>query len=89
MLLARGNVPSENQKKRQKMDATVVCINQIKTAVHVEPRAVCVAHSYLSNYPDNAADVSFGRDSRGRQSLFSRFEEYVIANYEKRIILVL
>jgi len=41
----------EELKKRREMDATVVCIDQTKKSVQVEPRAAGKPRGRLSNYP--------------------------------------
>ena len=41
------------------MDATVVCIDQTKKSVRVEPCGFRAARGYLSNYQDDATGRAF------------------------------
>jgi len=74
------------------MDATVVCIDQTKKSVQVEPRA-----AWFPRGTRPSVDLSGQRDwtylsgsiTENGDRFFSRFEEYVTAEHAKHLILVL
>ena len=74
------------------MDATVVCIDQTKKSVQVEPRA-----SWFPRGTRPAVELSGQRDwtcllgaiTEDGDRFFSRFEEYVTADHAKHFILAL
>jgi transposase len=71
------------------MDATVVCIDQTKKSVQVEPRGFRAARDRPSSCQDNATGrVCWARSPDGDR-FFSRFEEYVTADHAKHFILAL
>ncbi|WP_086009782.1 IS630 family transposase [Natrinema pellirubrum] len=82
----------EFQKKRREMDATVVCIDQTKKSVQVEPRA-----AWFPRGTRPSVDLSGQRDwtcllgaiTEDGDRFFSRFEEYVTADHAKHFILAL
>jgi transposase len=79
-------------KKRRKMDATIVCIDQIKKSVQVEPRAVWVPRGTrpsveLSGQHDWTCLL--GAITEDGDRFFSRFTEYVTAEHAKHFILSL
>ncbi|PGF17155.1 IS630 family transposase [Natrinema sp. CBA1119] len=82
----------ELKKKRREMDATVVCIDQTKKSVQVEPRA-----AWFPRGTRPAVELSGQRDwtcllgaiTEDGDRFFSRFEEYVTAEHAKHFILAL
>ncbi|TMT87014.1 IS630 family transposase [Haloterrigena sp. H1] len=82
----------ELKKKRQEMDATVVCIDQTKKSVQVEPRA-----AWFPRGTRPSVELSGRRDwtcllgaiTEDGDRFFSRFEEYVTADHAKHFILAL
>ncbi|ELY96265.1 transposase [Natrialba taiwanensis DSM 12281] len=74
------------------MDATVVCIDQPKKSVQVEPRA-----AWFSRGTRPTVELSGQRDwtcllgaiTEDGDRFFSRFEEYVTAKHAKHFILAL
>ena len=72
------------------MDATVVCIDQIKKPVQVEPRA-----AWFPRGTRPSVELSGQRDwtcllgaiTEDGDRFFSRFTEYVTAEYAKHSIL--
>ncbi|MFB6199013.1 MAG: IS630 family transposase [Halobacteriaceae archaeon] len=82
----------ELKKKREALDAMIVCIDQTKTSVQVEPRA-----AWFPRGSRPSVELSGQRDwtcllgavtEDGRQ-FFSRFTEYVTAEHAKHFILAL
>ena len=74
------------------MDATVVCIDQTKKSVQVEPRAAWFPHGTrpsveLSGQRDWTCLL--GAITEDGDRFFSRFEEYVTAEHAKHFILAL
>ncbi|WP_222914137.1 IS630 family transposase [Natrinema sp. SYSU A 869] len=82
----------ELKKKRREMDATVVCLDQTKKSVQVEPRA-----AWFPRGTRPAVELSGQRDwtcllgaiTEDGDRFFSRFEEYVTAAHAKNFILAL
>ncbi|WIV66826.1 IS630 family transposase [Natrialbaceae archaeon AArc-T1-2] len=82
----------ELKKKRREMDATVVCIDQTKKSVQVEPRA-----AWFPRGTRPSVELSGQRDwtcllgaiTEDGDRFFSRFEEYVTADHAKHFILAL
>ncbi|WP_254525940.1 IS630 family transposase [Natrinema caseinilyticum] len=82
----------ELKKKRREMDATIVCIDQTKKSVQVEPRA-----AWFPRGARPAVELSGQRDwtcllgaiTEDGDRFFSRFEEYVTAEHAKHFILAL
>ncbi|MWV39786.1 IS630 family transposase [Natrialba sp. INN-245] len=82
----------EPQKKRRKMDATVVCIDQTKKSVQVEPRA-----AWFPRGTRPSVELSGQRDwtcllgaiTEDGERFFSLFTEYVTADHAKHSILAL
>nr|WP_206335677.1 IS630 family transposase [Natronolimnobius sp. AArcel1] len=82
----------EFKKKRRQMDATVVCIDQTKKSVQVEPRA-----AWFPRGTRPSVELSGQRDwtcllgaiTEDGDRFFSRFEEYVTAEHAKHFILAL
>ncbi|TMT81676.1 IS630 family transposase [Haloterrigena sp. H1] len=82
----------ELKKKRREMDATVVCIDQTKKSVQVEPRA-----AWFPRGTRPSVELSGQRDwtcllgaiTEDGDRFFSRFEEYVTADHVKHFILAL
>jgi transposase len=82
----------ELKKKRRKMDATVVCIDQTKKSVQFETRA-----AWFSLGMKSSVELSGQRDwtcllgaiTEAGDRVFSRFEEYVTADHAKHFILAL
>ncbi|WP_144906696.1 IS630 family transposase [Halobellus captivus] len=82
----------ELKKKRREMDATVVCIDQTKKSVQVEPRA-----AWFPRGTRPSVELSGQRDwtcllgaiTENGDRFFSRFEEYVTADHAKHFILAL
>ncbi|MFC7197819.1 IS630 family transposase [Halosimplex aquaticum] len=82
----------EFSKKRREMDATVVCIDQTKKSVQVEPRA-----AWFPRGTRPSVELSGQRDwtcllgaiTEDGDRFFSRFEEYVTADHAKHFILAL
>ena len=74
------------------MDATVVCIDQTKKSVQVEPRA-----AWFPRGTRPSVELSGQRDwtcllgaiTEDGERFFSRFEEYVTADHAKHFILAL
>lgn len=74
------------------MDATVVCIDQTKKSVQVEPRA-----AWFRRGTRPSVELSGQRDwtcllgaiTENGDRFFSRFEEYVTADHAKHFILAL
>ncbi|WP_136689348.1 IS630 family transposase [Halorhabdus amylolytica] len=82
----------ELKKKRREMDATVVCIDQTKKSVQVEPRAAWFPRGTrpsvkLSGQRDWTCLL--GAITEDGDRFFSRFEEYVTADHAKHFILAL
>ena len=74
------------------MDATVVCIDQTKKSVQVEPRAAWFPRGTrpsveLSGHRDWTCVL--GAITEDGDRFFSRFEEYVTAEHAKHFILAL
>ncbi len=82
----------EELKKGREMDATVVCIDQTKKFVQVEPHAAWFPHGTRP-----AVELSGQRDwtcllgaiTEDGDRFFSRFEEYMTAEHAKYFILAL
>ncbi|PGF13830.1 IS630 family transposase [Natrinema sp. CBA1119] len=82
----------ELKKKRREMDATVVCIDQTKKSVQVEPRA-----AWFPRGTRPSVELSGQRDwtcllgaiTEDGECFFSRFTEYVTADHAKHFILAL
>ncbi|WP_139043036.1 IS630 family transposase [Halorubrum tropicale] len=82
----------EIKKKRQEMDATVVCIDQTKKSVQVEPRA-----AWFPRGTRPSVELSGQRDwtcllgaiTEDGDRFFSRFTEYITADHAKHFILAL
>nr|WP_191452955.1 IS630 family transposase [Halogeometricum sp. CBA1124] len=82
----------ELKKKRREMDATVVCIDQTKKSVQVEPRA-----AWFPRGTRPSVELSGQRDwtcllgaiTENGDRFFSRFIEYVTAEHAKHFILAL
>ncbi|MCQ4333137.1 IS630 family transposase [Natronomonas sp. F2-12] len=82
----------ELKKKRREMDATVVCIDQTKKSVQVEPRA-----AWFPRGTRPSVELSGQRDwtcllgaiTENGDRFFSRFTEYVTAEHAKHFILAL
>jgi hypothetical protein len=76
----------ELKKKRREMDATVVCIDQTKKSVQVEPRA-----AWFPRGTRPSIELSGQRDwtcllgaiTEDGECFFSRFTEYVTADHAK------
>lgn len=82
----------EFKKKRQEIDATVVCIDQTKKSVRVEPRAAWFPRGTrpsvkLSGQRDWTCLL--GAITEDGDRFFSRFEEYVTADHAKHFIVAL
>jgi transposase len=81
------------------MDATVVCIDQTKKSVQVEPRAAWFPRGTggFRGVPRPAVELSGQRDwtcllgaiTEDGDRFFSRFTEYVTADHAKHFILAL
>ncbi|WP_092817032.1 IS630 family transposase [Halopenitus malekzadehii] len=82
----------EIKKKRREMDATVVCIDQTKKSVQVEPRA-----AWFPRGTRPSVELSGQRDwtcllgaiTEDGDRFFSRFTEYITADHAKHFILAL
>ncbi|WP_152024107.1 IS630 family transposase [Natronomonas moolapensis] len=82
----------ELKKKRRELDATVVCIDQTKKSVQVEPRA-----AWFPRGTRPSVELSGQRDwtcllgaiTEDGDRFFSRFTEYVTAEHAKHFILAL
>ncbi|MDB2246562.1 IS630 family transposase, partial [Halorubrum ezzemoulense] len=82
----------EIKKKRREMDATVVCIDQTKKSVQVEPRA-----AWFPRGTRPSVELSGQRDwtcllgaiTENGDRFFSRFTEYITADHAKHFILAL
>ncbi|UHQ98853.1 IS630 family transposase (plasmid) [Natrinema zhouii] len=82
----------ELKKKQREMDATVVCIDQTKKSVQVEPRA-----AWFPRGTRPSVELSGQRDwtcllgaiTEDGDRFFSRFEEYVTAEHARHFILAL
>jgi transposase len=74
------------------MDATVVCIDQIKKSVRVEPCAAWFLEGTRSSVALSGQrdwTCVLGEITEDGDRFFSRFEEYVIAQHAKHVILAL
>jgi len=72
------------------MDATVVCIDQTKKSVQVEPRAAwfpCGTRPSVELSGQRDWTCSLGAITEDGDRFFSRLEEYVIAEHAKHLIL--
>ncbi|MFC7198017.1 IS630 family transposase [Halospeciosus flavus] len=88
---ARG-VPRRAQKKRREMDATVVCIDQTKKSVQVEPRAAWFPRGTRPSVELSGQrewTCLLGAITENGDRFFSRFTEYVTAEHAKHFILAL
>ncbi|QLH82053.1 IS630 family transposase [Halosimplex pelagicum] len=82
----------EIKKKRAEMDAKIVCIDQTKKSVQVEPRA-----AWFPRGTRPSVELSGQRDwtcllgaiTEDGDCFFSRFTEYVTADHAKHFILAL
>ncbi|WP_265108824.1 IS630 family transposase [Halosolutus halophilus] len=80
------------KKKRRKMDATVVCIDQTKKSVQVEPRAAWFPRGTRPSVELSGQrewTCLLGAITEDGDRFFSRFEEYVTADHAKHFILAL
>ncbi|MGM0717960.1 MAG: IS630 family transposase [Halobacteriota archaeon] len=82
----------ELKKKRREMDATVVCIDQTKKSVQVEPSAALFPRGTrpsveLSGQRDWTCLL--GAITEDGDRFFSRFTEYITAEHAKHFILAL
>ncbi|MFC6716702.1 IS630 family transposase [Halovalidus salilacus] len=89
---AQETFRKEFKKKRRELDATVVCIDQTKKSVQVEPRA-----AWFPRGTRPSVELSGQRDwtcllgaiTEDGDRFFARFEEYVTAEHAKHFILAL
>ncbi|UHH26676.1 IS630 family transposase [Halobacterium noricense] len=82
----------EFQKKHRELDATVVCIDQTKKSVQVEPRAAWFPRGTRPSVELSGQrkwTCLLGAITEDGDCFFSRFEEYVTAEHAKHFILAL
>ncbi|MDS0297120.1 IS630 family transposase [Halogeometricum luteum] len=80
----------ELKKKRREMDATVVCIDQTKKSVQVEPRAAWFPQGTRPSVELSGQrewTCLLGAITEDGDRFFSRFTEYVTAEHAKHFIL--
>nr|WP_245242776.1 IS630 family transposase [Natronococcus sp. JC468] len=84
------SVPRRDQKKRAEMDATIVCIDQTKKSVQVEPRAAWYPRGTRPSVEFSGQrdwTCLLGAITEDGDRFFSRFTEYVTAEHAKHFIL--
>lgn len=62
------------------MDVTIICIDETRKSIPVEPRSAHKPCCRLSNSQNNVTGISTGCDYENGECFFSRFKEYVTAN---------
>jgi hypothetical protein len=83
---------ARSSKKRRELDATVVCLDQTKRFVQVEPRAAwfpCGTRPSVELSGQRDWTCLLGVITEDGDRFFARFEEYVTAEHAKHFLLAL